>query len=134
VVIESLTICHWSPTARRDEVISDPGWSDIETAIRLLDNEARNDVYLRPLNSTQDTFLTVGGGSGKYIVAGSEHGSRFPTLNNPAGADDSVSLCVGGQRGEYPSRWVVDLEQALAAVRMFYEAGTFDCGISWDYT
>jgi hypothetical protein len=133
MAVESLTICVWSPTTKRDELISDPNWSDIETAIRLLDNEARNDVYLKPLNSTQDTFLCVGGGAGRYIVTGSEHGSRSPTLSNPAGADDLVPLCVGGQGGEYPSRWVVDLEQALAAVQMFYEAGTFNCGVSWDY-
>jgi hypothetical protein len=133
VAIESLTICYWSQTAKRDEVISDPSWTDVEAAVRLLDNEARNDVYLKPLNSAQDTFLGVGGGAGRYIVTGSEHGSRFPTLSNPTAANDLISLCVGGQRGEYPSRLVVDLEQALAAVRLFYEAGTFDCGVSWEY-
>jgi hypothetical protein len=42
-------------------------------------------------------------------------------------------LCVGGQLAEYPSRWVVDLDHALEAVRMFYEAGTFDCGVPWEY-
>jgi len=133
MAVESLTICEWSPAAKRDEVISDPSWSDIETAIRLLDNEARNDIYLKPLNSTQETFLGVGGGKGRYIVHGSEDGRRFPILGNPAGTDNLVSLCVGGQRGEYPCRWIVELEQTLAAVRKFYDAGTFDCGVSWDY-
>jgi hypothetical protein len=134
MAVESITICVWSPTTRRDEVISDPSWSDIEAAIRLLDSKARNDVYLQPLNSSEDSFLSVGGGAGRYIVTGSEHGSRFPTLCNPAGADDLISLCVGGQLGEYPSRWVVNLEQALAAVQAFYRAGAFDCGVSWEYT
>jgi hypothetical protein len=91
-------------------------------------------IYLQPLNSSEDSFLSVGGGAGRYIVTGSEHGSRFPTLCNPAGADDLISLCVGGQLGEYPSRWVVNLEQALAAVQAFYRAGAFDCGVSWEYT
>jgi hypothetical protein len=39
--IESLTICHFSSTGREDEVISNPTWADIESAIRLLDNVAR---------------------------------------------------------------------------------------------
>jgi hypothetical protein len=132
MAVESLTICDWSRIPR-DEVISDPSWADVEAAIRLLDNGARNDVYLKPLNSTEDTFLGVGGGAGRYIVTGSESGDRFPTLRNPVGADELVSLCVGGQLAEYPSRWVVDLDQALAAVRLFYQAGKFDCGIAWDY-
>jgi hypothetical protein len=133
MAIESLTICEWSTNSRGDEVISYPSWADVEASIRRLDNKTRNDIYLRPLDSAQDTFLGVGGGAGRYIVTGSENGCRFPTLSNPAGTDELVSLCVGGQLGEYRSRWVVDLNQALAAVRMFYEAGTFDCGISWDY-
>ena len=44
-------------------MISDPSWSDIEAAIRLLDSKARNDVYLQPLNSSEDSFLSVGGGA-----------------------------------------------------------------------
>src|ERR1700730_3068969 len=75
------------------------------------------------------TFLGVGGGDGKYIVHGSEGGERFPTLSHPTSTDERlVPLCVGGQLAEYPARWIVDLERTLAAAKMFYEAGTFDCG------
>jgi hypothetical protein len=28
---------------------------------------------------------------------------------------------------------LVDLDQVLTAVRMFYDAGTFDYGVSWEY-
>ena len=134
MAVESLTICHCLSTGREDEVISNPTWATVESAIRLLDNAARNDVYLRPINATHDTFLRIGGGAGQYIVSGSENGTRFPTLSNPEGtATKLIPLCVGGQLAEYPSSWVVDLDHALTAARNFYEAGTFDCGVSWEY-
>jgi hypothetical protein len=109
MAIESLTICCWSSTGRQDELISNPTWADVESAIRLLDNETRNDVYLRSINATQDTFLCIGGGAGQYIVSGSENGTRFPTLGNPDGAEtELIPLCVGGQLSEYPrvGSWV----------------------------
>jgi hypothetical protein len=134
VPLESLTICEWSDTSRNDEVVSDPAWPRIESAIRQLDNETWNDIYLRPIGEPVETYLAVGGGAGCYVVTGSEAGERFPTLENPNGSESElVPLCVGGQVGEYPSRYVVDLEAALAAARRFYDAGGFDCGVSWCY-
>jgi len=115
-------------------VVANPAWGDIEAAIRRLDNRAWNDVYLRPIGAPAETYLAVGGGAGRYVVTGSEAGERFPTLENPTGSEtDLVSLSFGGQIGEYPSRCVVDLNAALAAARCFYDAGGFDCGVSWSY-
>ena len=115
-------------------MVANPAWGDIEAAIRRLDNEARNDIYLRPVGAPAETYLCVGGGDGRYIVSGSEAGDRFPTLENPSGSEtELVPLCVGGQLGEYPSRYVVDLNMALAAARRFYDVGGFDCGVSWAY-
>jgi hypothetical protein len=110
--IESLTICDWANTDQRDHVIQNPSWSDVENAIRSLDNKARNDLYLKPLDTSQDTFLGVGGGDGRYIVHGSEGGQRFPTVSEPNSTDERlVPLCVGGQLAEYPARWIVDLDR-----------------------
>ena len=133
MAIASLTICNWA-SVPRDRVIKDPSWNDVESAIRTLDNESRNDLYLTPIDASPDTFLGVGGGAGRYLVHGSEAGERFPTLCDPASTDEHlVPLCVGGQLGEYPVRWIVDLDRALKAVRQFYEAGRFDCGVAWEY-
>jgi hypothetical protein len=119
----SLTICHWSDVSRSDEVITNPAWGEVDAAIRLLDNHERNDIYLRPIRAAKDTYLAVGGGAGRYVVSGSMEGRRFPTLENPSGSEaELVPVCVGGQLGEYPSRYVVDLSVALAAVRSFYDA------------
>ena len=132
--LESLTICRWSDVSRSDELVSNPAWADIDAAIRRLDNRTWNDIYLRPIDAAAETYLVVGGGAGRYVVSGSEAGERFPTLPNPSGSEtELVPVCVGGQLGEYPSRYVVDLNAALAAARSFYDAGGFDCGISWSY-
>jgi hypothetical protein len=115
-------------------VVANPVWGDIEAAIRRLDNQRWNDIYLRPIGAPAETYLAVGGGAGRYVVTGSESGERFPTLENPRGSEhELVALCVGGQLGEYPSRYVVDLDGALAAARCFYDAGGFDHGVSWGY-
>jgi hypothetical protein len=115
-------------------VIENPTWPDIDAAVRRLDNETWNDIYLKPNGAAAETFLTVGGGAGRYVVSGSERGERFPTLVNPNGSEsDLVPLCVGGQLGEYPSRYVVDLDSALEAVRRFYDVGGFNCGVNWVY-
>lgn len=102
--IACLTICDWASTQMHKRIIESPSCADVELAIRSLDNESRNDVYLKPLQASEDTFLSVGGGAGRYIVHGSEHGERFPTLSNPTSTDGRlVPLCVGGQLGEYPA-------------------------------
>jgi hypothetical protein len=67
--ISRLIICDWASTRMRERAIESPGWEDVEQAIRALDNESRNDVYLKPLHASKDTFLGVGGGAGKYILS-----------------------------------------------------------------
>lgn len=132
--VASLTTCEWESTDVHECVIKNPSWEDVEEAIRSLDSESRNDLYLKPLFATQDTFLGVGGGAGRYIVTGSQNGGRFPTLTDPTCTDEKlVPLRVGGQLGEYPARHIVAIEQALAAVKRFYDAGGFDCGVTWEY-
>src|SRR5262245_48078344 len=134
MAVHSLTICHWLAAQRRDEVILDPSWLAVETAIRNLDNSERNDIYLHPLRGVDEVYLAVGGGAGKYLVTGTDAASRFPTLGNSAASENQfVLLVVGGQPGEYPTRYVVELDAALAAARSFYDAGGFECGIDWDY-
>jgi hypothetical protein len=119
----------------RSEVVADPQWIDIETAIRRLNDAERNDVYLHALKGDEElTWLSVGGGAGKYLVTGSQNDERFPILENPSGSEtEMVSLCVGGQGVEYPARFIVDLDSALDAVRRFFIAGDFDCGVAWHY-
>jgi hypothetical protein len=130
----SLTICSWDATSCDDTVILDPGWPEIESAVRSLDNERLNDVYLTPLGPADEVFLCVGGGAGRYLVTGSDSSRRSPILSVPGSSSDAlVPLRVGGQLGEFPARYVVDLDSALTAAKKFFLAGGFECGVPWKY-
>ena len=132
--IQRLCICDWSSTDRRDVVVLNPSWLQVEDAIRALNNDNLNDIYLTPPQGSSDTFLAVGGGSGRYLVTGAIEGETFPTLVDTTSSDDTlVPLVVGGQLGQYPARWLVTLGAALSAVRLFFDAGGFDCGVEWAY-
>jgi len=131
--IRRLRICDWQESGRLNIVVEKPSWSDIESAIRAMNNGNLNDVYL-DLESEPETSLTIGGGSGRYIVSGSLAAESFPTLTDPSVAETArVNLIVGGQLGDYPAHYVVSLAHALAAVRSVAESGIFSSEYQWTY-
>lgn len=126
--IEILTISEWIGASRKDTVLENPAWPDIEKAIRDLNNENLNDLYLQPTREDPETYLCVGGGNGRYIVSGSIRNEEFPTVVDVAKSSDTrEQLVVGGQGGDYPSSWIVDLDTALHAAKLFFELGS--CGL-----
>lgn len=128
-----LTTCIWSSIVCDPEELADPSWEDVEQAIKALDGEVRNDLYLAQGLGDPETFLCVGGGNGKYLVSGSVEGKRFPTVVIPDGSDEIVSLIVGGQLSEFPRRFIVDLNTALTAAKAFFESGRFGEGdVVWE--
>ena len=134
MAIERLCICDWANRDQRDVDIREPSWAQVEAAILALNNRNLNDLYLTPRESSPETYLGVGGGAGRYLVTGAIGKETFPTLVNSASSDDTmVPLVVGGQLGDYPARWLVTLEDALRATRLFYDAGGFDCTVEWAY-
>lgn len=135
MAVQELLICASGGPTRRDEVVRNPAWSEVEAAVRALDNATRNDVYLRLCESIDDTWLSVAGGAGRYLVTGVDGGARFPTRARGDGsAEGMVSLVVGGQPGEYPALHIVDLDAALRAARAFLLAGSCSGGIEWEWT
>lgn len=132
-MIALMTICEWTAGSRHDAEVRDPSWDEIARAIRALDGAARNDLYLCPDADDPGTYLCVGGGDGRYVVAGAiAIDSEFPTLvdaDRPATPMEVV--VVGGQAGRYPANWVVGLDAALAAARAFYDARGFGGGFPW---
>jgi hypothetical protein len=132
--IARLTICEWIGTGKQDTVIEKPAWGQIERAIRALNNENLNDLYLEPEVGNSEIYLCIGGGAGRYVVSGAIYNERFPTMADPdKPADSKEELVVGGQTGDYPGNCVVDLETALRAAKDFYETGGFSHEINWVY-
>jgi hypothetical protein len=130
--IERLESPEWSHGTISRNAVAWPSWAQVEAAIRTLDQAMRQEVYLHPLGSDLETWLCVAGGNGAYIVTGSLANETFPTyVDASQTADPSVSLLVGGQKGEYPANWVVGLEHAVALAKAFFDAGGFECGVNW---
>ena len=129
--VRRLTICAWNDGNRTDTAIDIPSWPDIETAVRGLNNLDLNDIHLE-LEGLPETFLSVGGGAGQYIVSGSLDGKVFPVLVDSALPEEPrVGLVVGGQLGDYPRCCVVDFDRAIRAVRSVAETGEFQKQVGW---
>lgn len=133
MAIELLTVCEWNGPHMESAKFPQPTWDQVEDAIRALDERTHNDLYLHPDASNLETYLAVGGGSGRYLVTGSINNERFPTAVN--GVESNAArelLVVGGQTGDYPGNWILDLDSALRAVRSFFETGEFGgVGVPW---
>lgn len=113
-------------------LVENPTWVQVESAIRNLNNEARNDVYLHPHGDDLETYLAIGGGNGQYIVVGAKSNTSFPALvRRDEPGDPKIELIVGGQPGEYPANWVADLGSALEAAKAFFDAGGFASNYEW---
>ena len=117
-----------------NEIVAHPTWEQVEAAIRQLDNEAFNDLYLLPDANDSETYLCVGGGGGRYVLAGVLAGDRFPTLIDPnRPAEPTQLIRVGGQEGDYPANVVHDLNTTLQAVHAFWASGSFNGeGLHWE--
>lgn len=130
--INQILICKWLGNTKEDQMIAKSTWSDVENAVRSLNGREYNDIYLTPDKINQQTYLSVGGGDGKYLVSGSINNEIFPTYVNPdvSGAKE-IQIIVGGQSGDYPENYIVDINTALKAVKSFYESGNFENDIPW---
>ena len=132
MAIGKLTICEWTGRSVTDRVISDPTWAEVEAAIRALDNERRNDIYLTPDPGDDETYLCIGGGNGRYVLTGAVANEVFPTFVDPSSAaEPDVELVAGGQSGLFPANWVHDLETTIQAARTFFDAGRFPGTAGW---
>jgi hypothetical protein len=128
-----MTMCQWSGATVDSQIVPNPSLDQVEAAIRKLDNERFNDLYLQPVGDDPETWLCVGGGAGRYLLSGALGNQRFPTLVDPTkAADPAVALTVGGQEVTYPANRVHSLNTALEAVRTFWKSGRFeDPGLLW---
>ena len=133
--IALLTVLEWvGPDADHKEH-DDPSWELVEDAIRRLNGRERNDLYLyADLDAAEPgAYLCVGGGGGRYVVAGLDRGDTSPTFApGPGDEGEREPLLVAGNVGAFPRNWIVDLDTALRAARSFYQAGGFGGGdVQW---
>jgi hypothetical protein len=99
--IALLTVLEWvGPDADHKEH-DDPSWELVEDAIRRLNGRERNDLYLyADLDAAEPgAYLCVGGGGGRYVVAGLDRGDTSP--RSPPGRATKAN----GSRCSWPVTW-----------------------------
>jgi hypothetical protein len=116
--------------------LQDCGWCidpaslrDLDQALERLDSRKYTMVMIL---GEGEQHLTVGGGSGRYVVYATFDNEEFWNLLCADLKDGMVALNIGGQEGNYPARQVVDLEQARAAGRFFFERRQLDPAQHWE--
>ncbi len=95
--VAELLAPRWQPGGRtKQTVIPFPARHHVELAIRLLDGQELNDLYLK--TSEAGTYLGICRGAGRYMVAICEHNQRFGQLLNTQDLSDvQEDIICGGQ-------------------------------------
>lgn len=89
---------------------------DIFQALKLLDG-IEHTLLLIEKNNEQ---ILIGGGPDKFIVSKSERMKSFTLRSNTESSDSKARLCIGGQYGNYPSKYVCDFKCAYSAAQSFF--------------
>lgn len=128
--VAELVTPRWQPGRTEQTVIPSPARHHLELALRLLDGNQLNDLYLK--TSDAETYLGICGGAGRYMVAICEHNQRFAQLlntNDPSDVHEQI-IC-GGQPTRFPRRHLVDLQTAQAAAVHYLATAEADPALSW---
>jgi hypothetical protein len=124
-----MTTEKWVDNQNEADLIENPSWNQIETAIRELDGEKHT---LVTLGINEDIYMSIGGGENKYIVTATSDNLNFYVLIDATKSQQVETLVVGGQKGNYPANQCVDLLRCLLAARTFTELGKLDSLLIWE--
>lgn len=128
--VSNLSVEKWNGNRNEGDLIENPNWSQIETAMRQLDGKSKT---LVTLGADDETYMSIGGGNlGKYVVTATFDNLKFHILVDLSKPDETEKLVVGGQEGIYPAKMCVDLLRCLLAARTFAESGELDPLLSWE--
>ncbi len=93
--VVDLSLKKWVGNRNESDFIENPGWNQIEAAIRELDGKSKT---LVTLGVDDDSYMTVGGGeAGKYVVSVTFDNISFHNLVDLSKPDATEKLVVGGQ-------------------------------------
>jgi hypothetical protein len=127
-----MEVCIWREEGYDRSFVSEPSTSEVTEALRLLDGEERNDLYLR---SDSDQWMGFGGGPRQVIVAYSEgeDGPHYQAVRKEALEDEgSVTMRIGGQEVELPVRYMIALDAAIPAALAFVETSGRPEVLAWE--
>jgi hypothetical protein len=110
----------------------DPGWNDIEDAIKRLNGSDCTLVTLG-IGPPPVPHMAIGGGeNGKYIVYATVDNAVFYKLINTKALEGKCMLVAGGQQGKYDLKICVSLGDALCAAKTYALFGINDSTLIWE--
>lgn len=118
----------WIGVFNEEERYLSPSDSILELLLDRLDACVHTILILENENGSQ---LTIGGGSGQYIVYASHDGNTFWNLCGTDKSSGVLRLNIGGQEGEYSVKQVVSRHSALQVARTFMSNGSLDTKFNW---
>lgn len=130
MIISNLSLKTWNGNRDEGEIIENPTWTEIESAIRDLNGKIKT---LVTLGADDKTYMTIGGGkSEKYIVNVTFDNISFTNLVDLSKPEKIEKLVVGGQEENYPAKLCVNLQTALLAAKKFAGLRQLEQSVSWE--
>ena len=127
--VSNLTVENWIGNKDEGDLIENPDWQQIESAICELDGKSKT---LVTMGADDETYMTIGAGeSGRYVVNVTFDNINFQNLVDSSKSNEMEKLVVGGQEGNYPAKMCVDLQTALLAAKTFSESGELEPSVCW---
>lgn len=120
----------WVGNQNESSFIENPTWQQIEAAIHELDGKTQT---LITLGVDEETYMSIGGGEeGKYIVNITFDNMTFHNLTDRTQPEQIEELVVGGQLGNYPAKFCVDLPTTLLVAQTFARSGELENSMTWE--
>ena len=87
------------------------------------------------LSSSEENYLMIGGGNGRYVVTGEENGFVFNLINANEKSTLQIELNTGGQLGLFEPKYILPKKTAFECAVQYFATGLIpqdDSKFSWE--
>ena len=127
-----ITLDNWNGSHCKEEVYH---INSSERLLEILEKLDAKQHTLVNLALSEENYLMIGGGGGKYVVTGEENGIIFNLINPKDGSTLKIELNTGGQIGLFESKYILSKEIAFKCAVKCLTMGYIpqnDLDLSWE--
>ncbi len=101
---------------------------DVRDLLRKLDGKSHTLLGLERDGRT----MMVGGGPDSFVVTFADaSGADWSSWTSSGRSGTMVTICAGGQEGEFDAFQALDIDTAMSAVACFCDGGEMAPGLNW---
>lgn len=108
-----ITLDNWNGSHCKEEVYHT---NSSEKLLEILDKLDAKQHTLVNLVLSEENYLMIGGGDGKYVVTGEENGTIFNLIDLNKKNVQKVELNTGGQIGLFEPKYILSKKMAFECV------------------